>query len=166
MSDGSHSKGDKSKWISILVAVMAAIITGANAYVTYLSYSLNTENQKAALFSQFQNEYNSIASRFPDKVLNPDFKPARGSGDYKKLQDYWIFCYAEWYQTKRRGQTTFVDMWDNYYSGLISNALEIPSLRYVIQDMMKFYGLKQGNVRDFYSEMRVLAINNGTPLQQ
>jgi hypothetical protein len=157
---------DYTKWVSIGVAMVAAIITGANVYVTYLSYGLNAENQKAALFSQFQNEYSSIASNFPDKLLDANFKPARGSSDYKKLQDYWIFCYAEWYQTKRTGQGPFLDMWDNYYAGLIANALEIPSLKYVIIDMMNSYGLKQQSVQSFYNEIRNIGSRTGVRLDK
>lgn len=155
---------DWSKWVAIGVAVLAAIIAGGNSYVTYLSYNLNSENQKAALFSQFQSEYSGIASRFPPRLLEPNFTPPRGSPEYKRLQDYWIFCYAEWYQTKRPGQKSFSDMWDSYYAGLISNSLEIPSLRYVIQDMMKYYGLKRATMRDFYGEIRALAEQNGQPI--
>lgn len=90
--------------------------------------------------------------------------PPRGSPDYKRLQDYWIFCYAEWYQTKRPGQEHFKDMWDDYYAGLIANSLEIPSLRYVIHDMMQYYGLKRDMMRAFYKEIRDLAERNGQPL--
>ena len=147
-----------------IATVFALLATVANSYFTYNSYTLSQEIQKSALFSQFQQQYDSISARFPNNLLEKDYQPKRGSNEYKRLQDYWIFCYAEWFATNKSGNSGYRNLWTDYYVGLIQNALEIPSLRYVLQDMMQSYGTDKLKMQAFYNEIRRLAQQEGIAL--
>jgi hypothetical protein len=153
-----------SSWISIVIAAFALIATSANVYFAHSSYVLNQGTQKAAIFSQFQQQYTAIEGRFPALMQKPDFRPAVGSDDFRKLQDYWIFCYAEWYETNIADPASYNDLWVNYYSDLILNAMDIPSLRYTLVIMMRDYGVNRKYMQEFYSAMRRLAADAGKPL--
>ena len=96
-------------------------------------------------------------------MLKPDFRPVVGSDDFRKLQDYWIFCYAEWYETNKGDPTSYNELWVNYYSGLILNAMDIPSLRYTLIIMMHDYG-HQKYMQEFYIAMHNLAASEGKSL--
>jgi hypothetical protein len=152
------------KFVTVCLGLFALIATVVNVLVAHSSYELNQETQQAAIFSQFQQQYNSIAARFPDHLLDPHFRPARGTDDYRRIEDYWIFCYAEWYETQKGQPDLYRELWTNYYSGLIQNALETPSLRYVLISMFENYGVKRQDMREFYSALRDLAANEGEPL--
>ena len=75
-------------WVSRNTALLALIVTTMNVYMAHSSYKVLQGTQKAAIFSQFQLQYNAIAARFPAEMLKPDFRPAPGSDDFRKLQDY------------------------------------------------------------------------------
>jgi hypothetical protein len=151
-------------WVSRNTALLALVVTAANALVAHSSYTLNQGTQKAAIFSQFQQQYTAIEGRFPPQMQQPDFRPPVGSDDFRKLQDYWIFCYAEWYETNIGDPASYNDLWVNYYSDLILNAMDIPSLRYTLAIMMRDYGANRKYMQEFYSALRHLAANAGKPL--
>jgi hypothetical protein len=153
-------------WISAVIAVFALGATAYSAYTSHASLELTRETQQLALFSQFQNEYAAIALHFPAQLLDRNFRPARDSDDYKRLEDYWIFCYAEWYATQRTDPLLYGRLWNEYYANLILNALEIPSLRYVLTDMMTSYGVKRSDMQRFYAELNKLAEDAGEPLAE
>lgn len=92
-----------------------------------------------------------------------DFRLAVGSDDFRKLEDYGIFCYAEWFETNKGDPASYNDLWVAYYSGLILNAMDVPSLRYTLIIMMQDYG-HQEYMQEFYNDMRGLAAKEGKPL--
>ena len=152
-------------WISAGVAALALGATAYSAYTSHASLELTRKTQQIALFSQFQTQYTAIASRFPPEVLNIGFHPERNSERYKLLEDYWIFCFAEWYATNKTDPLLYGALWNNYCSVLISNALEVNSLKYVVSDMRKSYGLRRPDMLAFYAVISSLADKAGTPLQ-
>ena len=93
-----------------------------------------------------------------------DFRPLPSSGDYKRLEDYWIFAYAEWFATVKNKPFLGTDLWETYYSGLVTDALEIPSLRYVAEDMMRANGDRRKDLTEFFAVLRELASRAGRPL--
>jgi hypothetical protein len=99
---------------------------------------------KAALFSQFQQQYLSVNSQFPAQLINANFRPQRDSADYNRLEAYWLFVYSEWYATQRVNPDAFGSLWANYYAPLVGDALDIPSLRYVAEDMVASRALERG----------------------
>ena len=150
-------------WVSRNTALLALVVTTMNVYMAHSSYVVLQGTQKAAIFSQFQLQYSAIAARFPAEMLKPDFRPVVGSDDFRKLQDYWIFCYAQWYETNKADPGSYNDLWVNYYSGLVLNAMDIPSLRYTLIIMMQTYGHQQ-YMHEFYNALSNLAANEGKPL--
>jgi hypothetical protein len=48
-----------SNWISTVIAGLALMATIVNAFVAHSSYLLNQGTQKAAIFPQFQQQYNT-----------------------------------------------------------------------------------------------------------
>lgn len=153
-----------SDWMSTGIAVL---VLGASAYIAYTSKSsleLTQQTQRLILFGQFQQEYTTIATNFPSQLFDPSFRPARGSSDYKRLEDYWIFCYAQWFATNKTNPPILRDLWASYYSELVTNALRTPALRYVLTDMSQTYGAPGGTVHEFYDAMRELSRKAGIPL--
>lgn len=144
--------------------MLALGFTTINVYVSYLSYQLGSDIQQSAIFAQFQMQYNMIASRFPAPLLDPTFRPVHGSEDYRRLTDYWIFCYAQWFETEKSRFASHRALWTQYYSGLVLNALEIPSLRYVFLEMQKDYGVNRPEMQEFYRAIGELAAKAGQPL--
>jgi hypothetical protein len=86
-------------WVSVGISGLALAASAWVAYTSYISLVVGREAQQIALFTQFEQEFTAVAARFPPRIYDPDFRPERGSDDYKRLEDYWIFCYAEWYAT-------------------------------------------------------------------
>ena len=97
-------------------------------------------------------------------MLKADFRPERGSDDYRKLEDYWIFCFAEWYATEKVLPQSRDLLWNRYYAELIGNALATPSLRYVFTDMRQYYGAGSSDWVEFYGAISRLAKAGGHPL--
>jgi hypothetical protein len=163
----SKRRDDKMKcftrWVSRNTALLALVVTTMNVYMAHSSYKVLQGTQTAAIFSQFQLQYNAIAARFPADMLKPDFRPMIGSDDFRKLRDYWIFCYAQWYETNKADPGAYNDLWVTYYSGLVLNAMDIPSLRYALIIMMQTYG-HQEYMQEFYDALRQLAADKGKPL--
>jgi hypothetical protein len=151
-------------WVSVGVSALALAVSACVAYTSYNSLVLNRETQQAALFAQFQQEYTAVAARFPPQIYDPDFRPVRGSDEYKRLEDYWVFCYAEWYATNKTRSAAYHELWNSYYSDLVLNALNTPSLRYVLIDMFHNYGVKRTTLQEFYEALRNLARSEGETL--
>ena len=164
---GSIARIDRvhiSNWLSLVIAMMALSATCYSAWTAHASLELTQRAQQVTLFTDFQEDYTEISARFPERFLEPDFRPPRGSDDYKRLQDYWIFGYAEWFATNRLGPDTFRRLWTDYYAGLMTDALNIPSLRYVLLDMVEGQGSRRDDMRPFLSTLRALAATAGNPL--
>jgi len=153
---------------SLFVSVGALVATSVNAWSAFHSLRFNRETaiqtQKATMFSQFQQQYTVVSSRFPAQHLDPNFRPARGSDDYARLQAYWFFCFSEWYATTKLNPDAFRSLWDTYYSRLIGGALDIRSLRYVLEDMIQNGKLIGRDWPLFFSEVALIAQRQGHPL--
>lgn len=156
----------------LIISSLAMIGTLINAFVAANSfnvnreaYQLNQDNLKTTVFLQLQQHYNSVAASLPEKMFEADFMPESGSADYKKLLNYLLVCYAEWYETNKMSNGAFVGLWTQYYSSLIQNALvQFPSVRHVLEDMMLSYGTNDPNIQEFYLAMRMLAEQGGKRL--
>ena len=53
----------------------------------------------------------------------------------------------------------------DYYAGLITDATEIPSLRYVLEDMLTDPQFKRKDMQPFFRIVQDLAKTNGDPLK-
>lgn len=156
----------------LIISSLAMVGTMINAFVAANSfninreaYQLNQENLKTTVFLQLQQHYNSAADNLPERMMASDFMPEPASADYKKITDYWLVCYAEWFQTNKASNGAFAGLWTQYYAGLIQNALvRFPSARRVLQDLIQSYGANNPDIQEFYSAMRMLAEQDGKPL--
>lgn len=153
---------------TIVISIAALLLSAYSAYVAQRavdsSERISLETQRSTLFSQFQEQYNSISTRFPRSVLDQSFRPKRGSDDYVRMEAYWFFCFSEWYATNRVNRPAIGDLWVNYYTPLISDALEIPSLRYVLEERIRSRGIGRGQWTLYLKELARIARANGTPL--
>ena len=165
----------KRELLTLLISLLALLVTAVTAYFTYdsvrVSRSATRESgrnadraQETSLFAQFQEEYSGVASRFPRHFLAPTFKPRRGSEDYARLEAYWFFCFSEWYATNRIFPEASRQLWTAYYAPLIMNGLEIPSLRYTVQNMIYSFDLRRGSYRNFFIAVAALARQENQPL--
>src|SRR4051794_6692235 len=122
------------KELKVDIAVFALIVSVTSASISYCSMRGNVDAQRAALFSQFQAQYNDVHSRFPEQHRQPDYRPAPGSDEYARLEAYWFFCFSEWYATHRVNAGAYRDLWDDYYVPLVGDGVQINSLRYVLEN--------------------------------
>lgn len=131
-----------------------------------LEFSQKTamQTQRGELFAQFQEQYNGLSSRFPARLLDRSFRPRRGSDEYARLEAYWFFCFSEWYATNRVNPDAFSDLWRNYYTPLIADGLEIPSLRYVLEDRIRSRGVGRGEWKIYLRELADISRQYGRPL--
>ncbi|MES2001710.1 MAG: hypothetical protein V4444_05300 [Pseudomonadota bacterium] len=147
---------------------MAAAFTGGTFLTQrealHANQSAAVQAQRAALFSQFQQQYNAVSANFPDKFADAKFRPALGTEDYARLQAYWIFCFSEWYATHRVSPKAFGDLWSDYYAPLIANGLRIPSLKYVLEDRVRAHGAGSGAWNAFLRDIDKLASAHRVPL--
>ena len=157
--------------IRVPAELFAAIISGValaatvtSAWSSYNALNVSRRAQMANIFLQFQTDYNSVASRFPGRLRDPSFRPARASDEYRRLEEYWIFCFAEWYATHDLGRNAYDNLWHGYYAALAQGALDIPSLRYVLNDMRSRHNDYRGAFPDFFRELERLAKEAGNPL--
>lgn len=116
--------------------------------------------------SGLQDQYRAIDERFPKRLHDPNFRPSRGSDEYARLEAYWFFCFSEWYATNRVNSDPLSDLWLNYYRPLVADGLEIPSLRYVLEDRVRSRGAGQGEWRNYLGELSVIARISGKPLSR
>ena len=147
------------------MALLALLTTAYSAFTSHQSLLLSQQYEQVSLFNEFQNEYATISGRFPPQLLNPDFRPAPGTEEYERLQAYWIFAYAEWFATNQLGNGVNQSLWTHYYAPLVLNAMEIPSLHYVLTDMQQSYGKRRPTMQQFYRTLQELAREAGEPLQ-
>ena len=145
--------------------MISAFVAADSFNVNKEAYQLNQDNLKTTVFLQLQQHYNAVAASLPEQMFEPDFRPEPGSADYKKILNYLLVCYAEWYETNKMSNGAFVGLWSDYYSDLIQNALvQFPSVRHVLEDMMLSYGTNDPNIQEFYLTMRMLAEQGRQPL--
>lgn len=154
--------------LSLIVSIVAAGFTGGTFLTQREALHVNqiaaVQAQRAALFSQFQQQYNTVSGNFPHQYADAKFRPAVGTDEYARLQAYWIFCFSEWYATHRVNPTAFEDLWTNYYAPLIANGLRIPSLRYVLEDRVRAHGAGSGDWAAFLHDIASIAAAHGEPL--
>ena len=154
--------------LSALAAVASAVYSHESSEVAaqaiVSSERMNRDQRRSEIFSQFQEQYAEIASRFPSRYMHPGYRPKRGSDEYARLEAYWFFCFSEWYATNRVNSGALRDLWDNYYRPLIGDGIETPSLRYVLEERVRSRGAGRGEWRLFFKELSLIAKSNGRPL--
>jgi type II secretory pathway pseudopilin PulG len=154
--------------LSLAISIFAFLASGATAWTAQESLRFNKQTQadaqKATIFAQFQQQYLSINSQFPPQLTQADYRPPRDSGEYDRLEAYWLFCFSEWYATQRVNHDLFGDLWSDYYAPLIADGLDIPSLRYVLEDMLNTRPLDRGEWGAFFAEIARIAREDGKPL--
>lgn len=166
--------GSAEKW-SAIAAIVSCVAAMASAYLSHdsaktaqqaliSSEKMNRETQRATTFSQFQEQYNAVSSRFPARVLDKKFRPKRGTDDYARLEAYWFFCFSEWYSTTEVNAAALKDLWTNYYRPLVADGLETPSLRYVLEDRVRVRGSSPGAWNRYLRELAALARQHQRPL--
>jgi hypothetical protein len=154
--------------LSALAAVAAAIFSGYSSltarHALRLTERISVENERTELFSQFQDEYRAVSSQFPARHHEPNFKPAPGSDDFARLERYWFFVFSEWYETNRVNPGAFGDLWQNYYTPLVADGLELQSLSYVLEERIRLRGAGRGEWHNFLKELAKIAREDGHPL--
>jgi len=161
-------KGLRRADLSLVISILALLASGLTAWTARDALQFNkqsqTDAQKTAIFAQFQQQYLAVSGQFPAQLTDPHFRPTRDSGDYDRLEAYWLFCYSEWYATHRVNQDLFGDLWTHYYEPLIADGLDIQSLRYVLEDMINTRSLDRGDWGPFFAEIARIARDDGHPL--
>jgi hypothetical protein len=154
--------------LSALAAVAAAIFSGYSSLTARdalrATERIGVENERTQLFAQFQDEYRAVSSQFPARHHEANFKPPPGSDDFARLERYWFFVFSEWYETNRVNPRAFGDLWRNYYTPLVADALELQSLRYVLEERIRSRGAGRDEWHNFLEELARIARQNGHPL--
>jgi hypothetical protein len=153
-----------AEFFAAIISGIALAATVTSAWSSYNALNVSRRAQMANIFLQFQQDYNLVASRFPNRVRDPTFRPARASDDYRRLEEYWIFCFAEWYAMHDLEGKAYGNLWHGYYAALAQGALGIPSLRYVLNDMRSRRDDYRGSFSDFFQEIDRLSKEAGSPL--
>lgn len=155
--------------LSLIVSMLAFVASGLTAWTAHDALRFNRkaqgDAQKTAIFTQFQQQYLAVSAQFPPQLTDANFRPIRDSGDYDRLESYWLFCYSEWYATHRVNPDLFGDLWGDYYAPLVADALDIHSLRYVLDDMVATRALDRGEWGSFLAEIARIAREDGHPLR-
>ena len=154
--------------LSLIISILALLASGLTAWTARDALRFNkqaqADAQKTAIFAQFQQQYLAVSGQFPPQLTDPNFRPTRDSGDYDRLEAYWLFCYSEWYATHRVNPDLFGDLWHDYYAPLAGDGLDIASLRYVFEDMVATRQLDRGEWGPFLAEISRIASEEGHPL--
>lgn len=157
-------------FLSALAAIVAATFSAESSKTArdalQSNERLSIETERSSLFGQFQEQYNGVSSRFPKRLLDRSFRPPRGSDDYARLESYWFFCFSEWYETTRVNPKAYQDLWRNYYTPLIADGLEVPSLRYALEDRIRSRGPGKGEWHSYLRELATIAKDYDKPLSR
>ena len=161
-------RADKRSMLSVGIAALALLTSGFSAWTSSRALDLNRRtnllNQRAAMFSQVQSQYGTIASRFPTQLNDPEFRPVDGSDGYADLEAYWFFCFSEWYATHRVNPEAYHDVWASYFVPLMADSLQVPSLRFVLEDIIMGERMSSPDWVRFLSEVSRVADASGRPL--
>lgn len=164
--NGQNQSGSRSGIISIFIATAALIVSGMSAYSSWSALQVNESAARAQLFSNFQQQYSVIASQFPQRLFDPTWHPAVDSEEWWKLKRYWDLCYVEWYVTQELHPELYGPLWTSFYSKAIGDALDYPSLRGVLIDIMQQRQHNKVPHKDlFYDELRDRAKDRGVSLE-
>lgn len=166
----ASQSADRIAILSILIAALALLASGFSAWTArstlIFAHKANVETQRMNLFIQFQSHFYDVAEHFPKDLLEPGFRPAPGSSQYARLEAFWLFLYSEWYATHRVDPYAFRDLWSSYYAPQIGDALAVPSLRYVFENMTASRKLSGAEWTQFVQEVDAIAQKSGDPLRE
>jgi type II secretory pathway pseudopilin PulG len=161
----------RASWAAVISGIAAVIAAGAGVYTSQTAQSalhaserISVESERTQLFAQFQDQYREVSSQFPAQHHQPNFTPAPGSDDFARLERYWFFVFSEWYETNKVNPAAFRDLWTNYYTPLVADGLELPSLRYVLEKRIELRGAGQGEWLAYLRELERIAADSGKPL--
>lgn len=162
------NRADKRSMLSIGIAALALMASGFTAWTSSRSLELNRRtnllNQRASMFAQVQSQYSDIAARFPAQLNDPSFRPVDGSDGYSDLESYWFFCFSEWFATHRVNPEAYQDVWASYFVPLMADSLQVPSLRYVLEDIVMDERMSSPDWVRFLTEVSRVADASGHPL--
>jgi len=162
------NRADKRSMLSVGIAALALMTSAFSAWTSSRALDLNRHtnllNQRAAMFSQVQSQYQSIASHFPTQVNDPEYRPVDGSDGYADLEAYWFFAFSEWYATHRVNPEAYHDVWSSYFVPLMADSLQVPSLRYVVEDIIMDERMSSPDWVRFLTEVSRVADASGHPL--
>jgi hypothetical protein len=153
-----------AEFFAAVISAIALAATVVSAWASYNALQVSRREQTANIFLQFQQDYNLVSARFPARLRDPDFRPARASDDYRRLEEYWIFSFAEWYATHDLGGGVYGNLWLGYYAALAQGALDIPALRYVLNDMRSRHGDYNGAFPAYFQELVRISQQTSDPL--
>jgi len=161
-------RADKRSMLSVGIAALALMTSGFSAWTSSRALDLNRRtnllNQRASMFAQAQSQYGSLASNFPAQVNDPEFRPVDGSDGYADIEAYWFFCFSEWYATHRVNPEAYLDVWSSYFVPLMADSLQVPSLRFVLEDIIMDERMSSPDWVRFLSEVSRVADSSGHPL--
>jgi len=160
------TSGNRSGIVPVVIATAALAVSIISAYLSLSALQVNKKAARAQLFSNFQQQYGVIASQFPANIFDPSWHPPVGSEDWWKLKRYWDLCYVEWYATQKLHPELYGSLWKTFYAEVIGDALDYPSLRGVLIELMQRQQRDKAPHKNlFYEELRARANEKGLSLQ-
>ncbi len=156
--------------VSLSISALALMASGMTAYTADRSLEFNRhaneDMQRTTLFSQFQSQYGRVVRSLPPQTLDKDFRPLEGSDEYNLLENYWQFIFAQWFATHRVNPTAFKSLWTGFYEPIVADGLEVPSLRYVLHQMILSNRPQRGDWGPFLLEVSRIAHDTHHPLSR
>jgi hypothetical protein len=135
--------------MSTIVTVFSLLTSLLALGVAWKSYENSRLNQRAGIFLDLRNRYNSIHELLPDYIFNSQTIPKKDTTDWKVLEKYWLLSFDEWFVTKYIIASDKEALWSQFYRNAQQSSLRYIAMRLVLREM--FSGrISFGEKRDEY----------------
>lgn len=125
----------------IVASVSAVIAVGAAGSSWMSARDARLSGAQAAAVGthlEFQKRFQEVARTIPDPYRFSDPPPpAKDSKAWRALSRYWYLAFEEWLATKRLGNATLAEYWDQNYRDLIATQLNKRAYRAVLCSLIR-----------------------------
>ena len=138
--------------IAIAIAI-ASLVCSLMCSVVALYYTGSTakrakQEADMTMLNLLQSNYEAIRARMDMQYRINTWRPdPKDLSVWIPLEEYWFFCFREWWLTKGSASKRFSSLWDDYIVQAVKAGLSHAPLRFVLCSMRA-----SGTFNDSYAE--------------
>jgi hypothetical protein len=132
-----------------LITIFSLVTSLLALTLAWRSWNNSKLNQRAEIFLDLRNRFNSIYDFLPDYIFNSETIPQKDTSDWRIVERYWLLSFDEWFITKYVILYDKEFLWLQFYRKVQQSSLRNTGMRAVLKEM--FAGrISFGEKRDEY----------------